>query len=980
MEGSSFQRGAVVGVVAAPTPVAVEARSKDFFAMVSTGRRFNIYNLDKLTISMMGPQVPHKITAMAMHQHTNVVAAKRKLHLFQRREPLAELSVLPAPTDLLVTISRTLLAFSRDGSLTLVDLKDAQHLKTYRLPFAAADGAPEVTAALHPTSYVNKIVVGTRGGELELHNFNTEACIFTFPGLHRTIAALVAEEARRVQPLAAALEDSSESDAPLEAPALPAVTALAQSPVVDVVAVAYASGHCVVHNLRTDRTIASFYDAGAAICSASFRQERGATPILVLGNERGQMSVWDLEKKNLRGLVSGAHAPSTRVVSLAFLPGEALLLSLGGDNSLRLWVFDQPNGMPRLLKERCGPASPPQIATFLGAATQRQIVGNDKNCILALGRQARQMRARATGAAKDSTRSQLWALSTVKQEQNKMFSAQGEHIPRGQPLSLSCSELYSGSFPDVATVFEGSKQLLLWSSFHRRRAVRPIPDPLLGAGKRLRREDRAAIKNLQKADGRKAAKAADKIARRDLFNLRSPDRSAFTRCAISADGRTLLGGTEKGNVLVVSVQSGARVFKKMTKVTSPVELIDTNAFSTHGFTLHTDGSMFLFALGTWDNATARVRLAASAHVSASYHARSHGFLCVGWSDCTIQIFSVARMFEDGEMRAPTLVRTITGMTAPATPNCLAFTPDARYLVVSCREEAVRVFDVPTVRQVDTLALKRVPSSLSLLFDGKLLALTLTDTPGVHVWEFTPGCAASDEEPQEGADAAFEALDQPPVGDERAQFPILSGLPPTRWAALAALDEEREKTRAQLIELDGYLNQAQAERVPFFLAVKPGAAPELDTSAFEEELAESRRALEDAPTVLERARGKLGTSEQQKALAAHRDGALGAQELLTAWKQLGPAATDLEIGLLPADLLPAWLAFLAALLEANRELDYVQGLLACTLRKHATVLRTEPAAREALSRLLAAQAAAGATFELSLNRCVSGLRWLLGQQG
>jgi hypothetical protein len=55
--------------------------------------------------------------------------------------------------------------------------------------------------------------------------------------------------------------------------------------------------------------------------------------------------------------------------------GEPVLLSSGGDNSLKQWIFDGPDGGARLLKLRSGPAAPPTTVLHYGEGGRRLLSG-----------------------------------------------------------------------------------------------------------------------------------------------------------------------------------------------------------------------------------------------------------------------------------------------------------------------------------------------------------------------------------------------------------------------------------------------------------------------------------------------------------------------------------------------------------------------------------------------------------------------------
>ena len=65
------------------------------------------------------------------------------------------------------------------------------------------------------------------------------------------------------------------------------------------------------------------------------------------GGNNGQIFIWDLEKKVLKTIVNNAH--TNNVTHLQFLPSEPVLVSSSDDNSLKMWIFDLPDGSGRFL-------------------------------------------------------------------------------------------------------------------------------------------------------------------------------------------------------------------------------------------------------------------------------------------------------------------------------------------------------------------------------------------------------------------------------------------------------------------------------------------------------------------------------------------------------------------------------------------------------------------------------------------------------
>jgi U3 small nucleolar RNA-associated protein 21 len=67
----------------------------------------------------------------------------------------------------------------------------------------------------------------------------------------------------------------------------------------------------------------------------------------VSAGDGGQLTMWDLEAQRLIGQMPTAH--TGRVTALHFLAGQAVMVSTGGDNAMRTWIFDQPDAMARQL-------------------------------------------------------------------------------------------------------------------------------------------------------------------------------------------------------------------------------------------------------------------------------------------------------------------------------------------------------------------------------------------------------------------------------------------------------------------------------------------------------------------------------------------------------------------------------------------------------------------------------------------------------
>ncbi|KAF1348835.1 Utp21 specific WD40 associated putative domain-containing protein [Delphinella strobiligena] len=169
-----------------------------------------------------------------------------------------------------------------------------------------------------------------------------------------------------------------------------AVTALQPTPALSLLAIAYTAGPLIIQDVVADKTIMQFNSnldgpSGPLITSISFRTDgmgagddgRKAGVMATASSQSGDVTLWDLNTGGRKaGVLRGAHAaPSTEssggVSKAEFLPGQAILVTSGLDNSLKTWIFDETpfSPVPRILHQRSGHGAPVTTLAFLPAAS-----------------------------------------------------------------------------------------------------------------------------------------------------------------------------------------------------------------------------------------------------------------------------------------------------------------------------------------------------------------------------------------------------------------------------------------------------------------------------------------------------------------------------------------------------------------------------------------------------------------------------------
>ncbi|KAF4517408.1 hypothetical protein B566_EDAN005017 [Ephemera danica] len=324
MSGSSkiFVKNRALGYVSNNIPVVVRyiQRRKECVMVTCVGRHFHTYGSAHFTLLNVSGAHPEDITSLAADRFLIHTAAGNTVYSWRMGTQIKHVfNGHTSPVHLLLPFGAHLLSVDESSTLKMWDVK-AGDLYT-ELEFDVKSF--RITTLLHPNTYINKILFGSEQGQLQLWNLHTRKLIFTFPGWKS------------------------------------AVTALEQAPAVDVVAIGLADGRIFLHNLRLNKSIVDFSQDWGCVTAITFRTD--GPPIMVSGTGAGHVLLWDLEKREPVGQMWNAHYAA--VTGLKCLPSDPLLISSSPDNSLKMWIFDMPDGTGRLLKIREGHSLPP--TTFI---------------------------------------------------------------------------------------------------------------------------------------------------------------------------------------------------------------------------------------------------------------------------------------------------------------------------------------------------------------------------------------------------------------------------------------------------------------------------------------------------------------------------------------------------------------------------------------------------------------------------------------
>lgn len=195
-----------------------------------------------------------------------------------------------------------------------------------------------ISAIMHPATYINKILLGSHQGTLQLWNVKKMKMIHLFTNWSGS-----------------------------------SILTIAQAPAVDCVAMALSKKRIVIHNLRYNVSLMTLKCEDQPV-TIGFRTDN--VEAMVTGNSNGSITLWDLTSQEVIQHV--VHSHTEPVTGLQCLHQEPLFFTSSSDNSLKLWIFDGPGGTFRQLTSRSGHSQPPgRIRFFANSGYEITSAGKD---------------------------------------------------------------------------------------------------------------------------------------------------------------------------------------------------------------------------------------------------------------------------------------------------------------------------------------------------------------------------------------------------------------------------------------------------------------------------------------------------------------------------------------------------------------------------------------------------------------------------
>lgn len=787
-------------------------------------------------------------------------------------------------------------------------------------------------------TFLNKVFVGRQDGGVEIWNLSTGKLIYT------------------IQPL----EDGSG-----------AVTALEAAPPLSLLAIAYANGTLVIHNVHTDEVVVQLRQTApqkVPITSISFRtdglgagkdgQEDGVMATASI--ESGDVTLWDLnDGGRITGVLRGAHemAGSRRATGInrvEFLSGQPVLMSSGLDNALRSWILDETpfSPIPRPLHSRHGHSAVITKLMFLPANSD----GSEASGKWLLS------------ASKDRS---LWGFSLRKDGQSTELS-QGHIRRKANKLGLTTA---MGGGTTVSEDLKAPEISCIASSLNRDGGMGATGGGQVWANMKL---NKAEESNATGWESVVTAHSRDKFARTWFWGKKKAGRWAFESgdatevksVAVTACGTFALVGSSGGSLDMFNLQSGIHRQRFPPRL-SPAEVKRLQSLGTdealrsgriaHGksvsgivvdplnktvISCSLDGT-----LKFWDFLTGKlqheIEVAPSTAATGLRYDPVSDLVALSCDDAAIRLF-------DTETKR--LVRELWGCAGQIYDYC--FSPDGRWIVASSTNSGIQVWDLPTGHLVNAFRTHRACTSLAFSTTGEFLATAHADEIGIRIWNnrslfvHVPttnieegDVVETDSTDHDGIptiDAAFddEAHEELDSGVHSTMEQLshniltLSLVPKSRWQTLIHLDMIKQRNKP----IEPPKTPAKA---PFFLSsslTQDGQHEGFGSKETPRVPAEASRVQKTRHSVQESTFTALLRAASKEA---------GSNSFTDYLQSLPPAAIDLEIRSLQASELRPFVTALTKRLLQRRDYELVNAWMAVFLRVQSETVIRDTAALAAL---------------------------------
>ncbi|KAJ2829200.1 rRNA-processing protein utp21 [Coemansia erecta] len=844
-----FEPYRALGYIASSIPHSIQYRGQTAFITAGIGRSFHVYDAEKINLLFVGPHFETDVVSVLSIGDETYASTGGRVVVCRRGKRIDELEVVNrGEINSLVQFGDHIIGISEDNTVVIWDRTTCELFTEIEFESESF----QVTAVVHPSTYVNKIVIGSAQGTMQVWNIQSRRCLYEFKSFGSGIACMV------------------------------------QAPVIDVLALGLLDGRILLHNAKLDRPVMQLAQEGR-VTSVSFRTDD--VPMMATANAEGDVALWDLDNKRLMHMLQGAHDGVVSAVD--FMTGQPLLITSSADNSIKEWLFDGKDGIPRLLRQRSGHFAPAQMIRYHG---------DDGRYILSAGRD---QALRFFSVFRDAQNVEMSQGSLERESKARHSSMSELRFPA--ITQFASNAVMSRDWDDVISCHQGSRDAHTWSV------------------------DRKAL---------------------GKFTLESSDRSIVRAVAISACGNFGFLGLASGVIEMVNMQSGLsrRAFVGHSKAVTGVQ---TDACNLRIFSTSLDGTMRIWDFASGEEVSC-ISLPSTPSRLVVY--REGGLLACACDDACVRVIDaessrIVRTFSGHRNRITDLdfsndgrwivsasldstIRTwdlptghmVDWFRVESVPVSVAFSPTGDFLATA-HMDSVGIFLWANRTQFSDISLRQInpdtDGSDGVVAGAALVAMPTTAGLDSDDAE-RDGAAAGDQ--IDGGAGAYLAPEQ--LTDNMV---TLSALPKSKWQTLLNLATIKKRNMPE--------KAPQApEQAPFFLPTVASVEHQFDFGADGNSSANAREGADiDGSKLIS------VTSESQLARILYRAHETMAYSTVFGYlKELNPSAIDVEIRTLPVDdelkAIKTFMRATTAQLQSKRDFELAQAYLQVFIAIFADIIK------------------------------------------
>lgn len=162
-----FQAFRALGYVTSDVPFCIQSRGTENYIVTSVGLAFHIYDLSKLHLKFVSSLCPSDIVCLTASNSFVFAATTGHIHQFERSKMIRTI-IVSSRVHSMMTFGASLICIDDDNFMKIYDLETMELFSEINFTnhFFA-------TTIAHPTTYLNKVILGSQQGSMQLWNIRT---------------------------------------------------------------------------------------------------------------------------------------------------------------------------------------------------------------------------------------------------------------------------------------------------------------------------------------------------------------------------------------------------------------------------------------------------------------------------------------------------------------------------------------------------------------------------------------------------------------------------------------------------------------------------------------------------------------------------------------------------------------------------------------------------------------------------------------